>query len=224
MTPHIDLVGHKFGRLTVISFAYILKNNRWWHCLCKCGNKKTLTTAVLKGGHSRSCGCLARDFAKARATKHGKHGIPEYEIWKSMKQRCHNENAKDYHFYGARGISVCEKWRDSFDAFIEDIGYRPGKDYSIERINVNGNYAPGNVKWIRRFMQHRNTRRNVMIEWNGKTMCLLDWSEETGIPHSTLRNRVYVYNMKPPELFAPKGAYWGGKIIHLRTKSWKSKK
>ena len=112
-----------------------------------------------------------------------------------MKQRCQNVNAPHYADYGERGIKICPEWIESFEAFVRDAGVRPGKQYSLDRINNEGNYEPGNVKWSTRKEQNRNKRTNVHIEWKGKMYLLTDLAKEVGIDQKLLRTRLFVCNM-----------------------------
>jgi hypothetical protein len=116
---------------------------------------------------------------------------PEYIIWAALKQRCINPKDKKFKSYGAKGISVCKRWRDSFHAFIADMGDRPSKEHSIDRFpNNDGNYEPGNCRWATRKEQARNKRNNVLVDYQGKRQCLMAWSDETGIHHATLTARL----------------------------------
>lgn len=119
------------------------------------------------------------------------HRAPEYTIWAMIKARCGNPREQSYPNYGGRGITICDAWRKNYEAFLADVGRRPSAAHSIDRIDVNGNYEPGNVKWSTRFEQHRNTRRNRFLTLNGVTHCLSDWSQITGISRGTLNGRLY---------------------------------
>jgi hypothetical protein len=112
----------------------------------------------------------------------------EYSCWSNMKQRCKNPKSPEYKNYGARGIKVCDRW-EIFDNFLEDMGKRPGSEYSLERINGGKNYEPSNCKWATLKEQNNNTRRNVKLTHGGKTQTLTAWSEELGLPFYTLRQR-----------------------------------
>ena len=152
----MNYVGVKFGRLSAIEKI----NKNWkvkYRCICDCGNEVIIASSNLTSGNSRSCGCLASEQASERLIGHTyslTHGhtrnynkTKEYIAWTSMKDRCYNTNRHNYHRYGGRGIKVCEKWLNSFEKFLEDVGKSPGDEYSIDRKDNDGNYEPGNVRW-----------------------------------------------------------------------------
>lgn len=144
----------------------------------------------LKNGTTKSCGCLSSEQVKKRATKHGQHDSPEYESWSQAKYRCHNPENQAYRNYGARGIKMCAQWRESFPAFLEDIGRRPTPKHTLERIDNSIGYEPGNCRWALMHDQSRNTRVNRVVEFDGRRQVLMDWSKELGIHYETLRGRL----------------------------------
>lgn len=176
----IDLTSKRFGRLVVTSFA----GNRQWNCLCDCGGVSIVFSSQLMAGKTKSCGCLRREAtAKIRKT-HGKSGTVEHRAWKEMKRRCSSVNNSEYHNYGGRGIKVCERWLNSFENFLEDMGVRPaGK--SLDRIDNNLGYSPDNCRWATKSEQASNKRNNRIINYLGKPMLLKDIAQITGI-HFTL--------------------------------------
>lgn len=121
---------------------------------------------------------------------HGGFGTPEYWCWAKMIQRCTNPRVIGYAYWGGRGITVCERWRQSFAAFRDDMGMRPAPGYSIDRIDNNGNYEPANCRWASRLVQNRNTRWTKFYTWRDRTMTLTDWSKVIGISYSTLEMRL----------------------------------
>lgn len=120
---------------------------------------------------------------------HGSTGTPEYKIWVGMKKRCYNPSDSSYSHYGGRGITVCERWRNDFVAFLEDMGTRT-KGLTLERKNNNGNYEPGNCRWATRKEQTRNARHNIVLEFNGIKQCLAAWAEEMGQRRTTVQSRL----------------------------------
>lgn len=115
---------------------------------------------------------------------------PEYRSWSCMIQRCNNSNFPAFHRYGGRGIKVCDRWRGSYLAFLEDMGPRPSKNYTLERIDNDGDYEPGNCRWDTRTAQARNTRSNRKIEYRGVVRCISEWCEKLGLPLGAIYHRV----------------------------------
>lgn len=199
MPPTFDITGQRFGRLTVVRRDGSEGGRSAWVCRCDCGKEMRTLLIRLRSGNTRSCGCLGPDITSARNTTHGftsqrgpKH--PLVSIWASMLTRCTNPHAASYPHYGGRGIRVCEQWRDlaAFVADIEaEIGARPSMRHSLDRINNDRHYEPGNVRWATRSMQRRNSRSPLrLITIGGRTMSQTDWARETGVPLSTIRTRL----------------------------------
>ncbi len=115
---------------------------------------------------------------------------PEYDCWAKMIQRCTNPRANGYKYWGGRGITICPRWRQSYQAFLEDVGPRPTNKHAIDRIDNAGNYEPGNVRWVTRDVQNRNRRNTGMFTWMNRTMTLAEWSKITGFSYRTLQMRV----------------------------------
>jgi hypothetical protein len=155
----VDITGQTFGQLTVTGRA---ENRRGgearWHCTCDCGGSTTTTGSNLRRGRTTSCGCAVARFNRQARTTHGGRGTPEYEIWCSMIKRCENPNHHAYDRYGGRGIRVCPEWRSDFAAFLRDVGRRPRPELSLDRIDNNGNYEAGNVRWATAKEQAANRR------------------------------------------------------------------
>ena len=162
-----NLTGNVYGRLTVLQLGSPDSGLVRWECLCLCGAKCLVKARHLKGGNTRSCGCLFLESQKIRnrnkATTHG-HALSgrqssEYKTWCWMKARCENPKVKCFKNYGGRGIKVCDRWRNSFANFLADMGTRPdGK--SIDRIDVNGDYEPSNCRWATNSEQQKNKRKH----------------------------------------------------------------
>lgn len=186
----IDISGQRFGRLTVLSYAG--KNK--WECRCDCGATTTAQSCHLRQQRKKSCGCLARETTIARNKSNANPDkdtqTPEYNAWSQMKARCYNVKNKKFHLYGGRGITVCEAWRDSFKTFLSDVGRRPSRLHSLERLDNSRGYSPENVAWKTDHDQTRNTRRNIVLKHDGKVMVLRDWALASGINYYTLRHRI----------------------------------
>lgn len=169
-------MGKRFGMLTVIGYDGDRRI-----CRCDCGNVVSIYVSNLL--RQKACGCLRRKKEKWT-------DMPEYSAWEAMIARCENRNNKYYHNYGGRGITVCRKWRHSFEAFLADVGKKASPRHSLERKDNGGNYAPGNVKLATRNEQMRNTRLTHTLTINGVTKPMITWAEERKIPFERLRGRV----------------------------------
>lgn len=158
----INLVGCRFGRLTVLSIIPKDSRDRRWLCRCQCGRTCQIVGNNLRQGHSTSCGCFRTETTICRSTKHGHDcrnaTTPEYCSWSGMIQRCTNPNWRRYRDWGGRGITICPQWRQDFSKFLMDMGPKPSLEYSLDRIDNSGNYEPGNCRWATRSQQRRNRR------------------------------------------------------------------
>lgn len=180
-----DLTGQVFERLTVLERIPGLNehNKKAYKCRCSCGQEVARGSSQLIAGTNKSCGCLLSD------TRHGFTGSRTYRIWRCMKERCTNPNSISYPSYGAKNIEVCDRWLNSFTAFLEDMGEAPeGK--SIDRINNAQGYLKENCKWSTPSEQARNTKSNRFIEFKGQTKLLCEWAEITGISRELIAERI----------------------------------
>lgn len=183
----LDLVGKKFGKLLVLEkseertkYGAVL-----WLCSCECGKSRLAISSNLTSGTATSCGCESYETRKL----HGMTKTRTFKSWESMKQRCLNKNAPDYPHYGARGITIDERWAANFNSFLEDMGERP-VDKTLDRKNVNGNYEPSNCRWATRSEQQRNKTNSLLIEWQGVARGAADWSDLVGIPAKIIFDRI----------------------------------
>ena len=194
MAKFKDLSKQTFTRLTVISRAQNDKRGHArWDCQCICGNTLTVLGYSLTCGETKSCGCLKKESCIQRHTTHGMARSSEHNIWCAMIQRCINPNNKAFKNYGGRGITVCDEWRNNFLTFLKDMGNRPSKQYSIERINNNLGYSPNNCKWATKQEQTNNSRSNIKITLQEWTMNLSQWAQFVGLKHETLCCRIFKY-------------------------------
>ena len=192
MVRPLQLQGMKFGRLTVVSEAQRLtKGPPRWHCECDCGGATESIGYLLTCGRIKSCGCLKTDACREpKNLKHGGVGSYHYRAWSGMKSRCYNSGNPGFPSYGGRGIRVCQRWLDSFEDFRRDVGERPSAKHSIDRIDVNGDYAPDNCRWATAIQQTHNRRCSISIEHDGREMMLLEACKLTGVNYKTAKWRI----------------------------------
>lgn len=176
----IDRRGEKYGKLTVMELVAHGKHSSWL-CHCDCGKDIIVSGSNLVTGNTTSCGCSR--------IQHGLSKTKIHHVWRQMIYRCENPNDAFYHNYGARGIKVCERWKD-FELFFEDMGFPP-KGGTLDRIDNDGHYEHANCRWATRKEQNNNKRTNIMLTAFGKTQSLQMWSEEYKMPPRTLHNRIF---------------------------------
>ena len=194
--------GDRFGLWVVIGdvveIRYGTHPKRAVKCRCDCGVETVVVINSLANGLSKSCGCNVSKAAKDANTTHGKSKTKEYSIYRDMIRRCTNENRDDYKHYGGRGIKVCDRWMESFENFLADMGPRP-EGMSIDRIDNSLDYSPENCKWATQKQQTRNTRRSHNITLYGRTQCLQAWLDELGLNRATYKERVLYQGLSPEE-------------------------
>lgn len=187
-----DMTGRRFGRWLVTSRAANL-NGQWaWHCHCDCGSIGVVRGNPLRRGASLSCGCLAAELAGARNRTHGMRKTTTYKAWGSMRERCLCEWHKSYPRYGGRGIRICQRWLDSFESFLEDMGARP-PGMSIDRKDNDGDYTPTNCRWATGKQQCRNKSNNTRLTAYGETKTIAEWMED---PRVTVCDRTITDRLK----------------------------
>jgi len=187
------LIGVKKDFLTPIKIVTKMCTGERWRrtfleCKCDCGNTYLALCYIFDKNKRKifSCGCKH----VWGGVTHGKYNTSEYRYWAAMKQRCYSPKNAYYHLYGGRGVSVCDQWKNSFTAFIEDMGQKPTPKHTIDRIDTNGNYEPGNCRWATAYQQANNQRNTILVEFNGKTQSTSEWSKEVGISKNTIYTRI----------------------------------
>lgn len=197
----IDLIGQKFGRLTVIEYRGVRNTFARWLCQCDCGNRVEVVGISLRTGNTRSCGCLCRELSSKRLLKRSGGTLGESRsrlcgVWRTMLQRCDNQSHTHYHIYGGRGITVCNEWRDyaNFKAWALANGYdesAPRGKCTLDRIDNNGNYEPSNCRWIDMREQCKNRRNPTQIfEYGGVRHTLSEWADIVGLKTKVIRERL----------------------------------
>lgn len=193
-----NLVGQRYGRLIVLSFVEKRSGHSLWECLCDCGARTSALGTNLKRRNTSSCGCLHKETTSRVKKTHGCSGGSrrEYTAYQSMIGRCYRSSRRSYRHYGARGIVVCDRWKNGegalsgFECFLADMGEHPGAGYSIDRMNNDGNYEPSNCRWATAKQQAGNTSRSRWIEHQGERLILADLSRKTGVGHTTILQRL----------------------------------
>jgi len=189
-----NISGQKVNRLTAVSYEKVGRRIMWTF-ICDCGGTTICEKSSVLSGHTKSCGCYKKDATSVSSFIHGESysvkRTTEYRSWEAMKYRCQNENSKRYRNYGGRGIKVCDRWLNSFDNFIVDMGRKPSKDFTLDRIDVNGDYTPENCKWSSPYEQANNTTKNVLIV-----------HKETGIFYNSASLAGKAYNKNPSTILS----------------------
>lgn len=185
--PFLDVTGQRFGSLCVLGVAGTNNKNVYFHCKCDCGREKPILRQNLTSGRQFTCGCIRPQ------TMHGHGNTPEYHIWYGMLERCNNPEHIQFKNYGGRGILVCGEWSDDVAVFVRDMGPRPSPRHSVDRINNDGNYEPGNCRWATPKQQAKNKRlpkRADAVTYMGRTMSITQWALTVGLKPGTLHARL----------------------------------
>lgn len=183
-----DMTGRRFGRLVATAPSARTDHRTRWKCLCDCGREIVIRADVLRSGAANSCGCARGNFLSQSNRRHGHSATPTYQVWINIVRRCTKPNVKFYRHYGGRGIRVCDRWL-KFENFLEDMGVRP-EGLSIERIDNNGHYEPGNCRWASSKEQARNRRGTRFILLHGERLPLTAAAERMGVSPHSLRAKI----------------------------------
>lgn len=198
-TSRKPMINKRFGKLLVTKVAYVDRYyNLAYECICDCGKTCTKLGGNLRRGASTNCGCTTWDRLKT----HQMTDTPEYRSWMAMKRRCYDMKRLEYKNYGARGIGVCEEWRESFENFYRDMGKRPNNT-SLDRIDNERNYAPDNCRWATIDQQSGNKRNTTMLTYSGETLPLSEWAKKLGINYQTFYSRIKRYQWDDEQKFSP---------------------
>lgn len=222
----MQMIGQKFGRLTVIEELPKRKNGgKVYKCLCDCDKYTNVRGAQLRNGTIKSCGCLNRE----KITKHGKSNSRLYNIYNGILQRCYNNNYHNYCDYGGRGIKVCDKWLEDFETFYDwamDNGYK--ENLTIDRIDNNKGYSPENCQWTTTYEQNKNRRCSVLVRYNGEIKTISEWIKvlNLDIPYITINKRLLEYGYSVEDAFyTPTYQYKGKeKAIENKLRKWLANK
>lgn len=188
-------IGARYGRLVVLSEIGTVRDREVVvRVRCDCGNERDILRASLRRGSSTSCGCFGTEQRTKAATTHGESQTSLYKVWHMIRLRCNDATHPSYHKYGGRGVQMHADWTEDYPAFATairtQIGPRPSKRHSLDRIDNDGHYEPGNLRWATPSEQGRNTRHNHLLTYSGRTMSVAAWAEAMGMPHGTLHQRI----------------------------------
>jgi len=203
---------HKFNRLTIVERLPDRNHKtKVVRCLCDCGNYTVVQYSNLVTGHTKSCGCLNAETVAN--LKHGMCYTTEYKSYKKMIERCYTETADNFKYYGGRGIKVCDRWLESFENFFADMGLKPSPKHSIDRFpDKKGNYEPSNCRWATQKEQANNTTRNVVYEYQGKSMNQSQWAEYLGVSREKISRHIKDNNVTIGQIVEYVKANGGSKI------------
>lgn len=197
MPKPLDLSGQKFGRLTPIEIVGTHSSRaKLWRCRCDCGGETTVEATKLRTGNTRSCGCLVTEHAirvRPSAVRHGDTQggkmSAEWRAWRNMRSRCSRPSDVSYARYGGRGIRVCERWL-TYENFLADVGRRPSPAHSLDRIDSDGHYEPGNVRWATDQQQAENRGQTTVVTIHGEAMSVSRAARTLGLSKGTVMARL----------------------------------
>lgn len=185
-----EMIGKKFGQFLVLKEVEKKNNKRAFLCRCSCKKEYIVMGDNLRSGNSTQCMSCSSKIKGGKYRTHGMTNTRVFKVWAGIKDRCRNTNCPLYKNYGGRGISVCDRWFNSFEAFLKDMGEPPSLKHQIDREDNDGNYEPGNCRWVTSEVQQNNRRNNVLIEHNGRKKTLSQWATCLGVGVTTLRWRL----------------------------------
>lgn len=193
----IDLSNKKFGRLFVVERKGSIGNRPLWRCICDCGTEALVLGEKLRYGGTKSCGCLVRDTTIARSTTHGLSNTRFWQKWRSMRQRCLDKNSAAYYKYGAKGVTVCERWlnfdnfkADLFESYSKHVSVFGEKETTLDRIDPLKNYSPENCRWATNKQQGRNRTNNKLLTYKEVTLPMVEWAERMNISQDVVEQRI----------------------------------
>lgn len=187
--PITNPVGLVFGRLTVTGIIGPSNSGHiLWNCRCSCGSEVVKVSNHVRTGHTFSCGCARREMVTEKNRTHGMAGSRTHHSWKAMLTRCRNHNFPGFYKHGGRGIEVCDRWL-KFENFLSDMGERP-EGMTLDRIDNNGDYEPGNCRWATPEEQNLNTRQNHRLSFGGESLTISEWSKRFGFKRGVLESRI----------------------------------
>lgn len=211
MPPRELTIGEKIGRYTILEELPLIftgsRNRKYYLAECECGVKKKVRSDGLLSGHVVSCGCYNREISRNQKVNitHGGCGTRLYGIWKQIRGRCNAPSNERYFDYGGRGILLCTEWKESFESFRDwSLANGYSEELSIDRINVNGNYEPGNCRWATDEMQANNKRTNILYDYKGELLTLPVIARRSGANFSTLYRRINEVGMSLEEALSVK--------------------
>lgn len=194
MSAPLDLAGKRTGMLVAVRSVGHRGNSRahFWECRCDCGKTAHVRANYLRSGKTTSCGCQKRLGHKPTHGHARGRQTPTYLAWLGLRSRCSNPKNIRWPEYGGRGITVCERWKESFEHFLADMGEKPSRAHQIDRINNDGNYEPSNCRWTTRIEQMNNTSANVRVVFQGRVQTIAQWARELGIAANTIAVRLRI--------------------------------
>ncbi len=211
MAAH-DITGQRFENLIAVKKVGKKKNgNSVWLFVCDCGGSVETESYSVKTGKVRSCKTCGAIRSRTASITHGMTNSSEYRIWTGMKTRCFNQNSRAFKDYGGRGVTMCESWACSFDAFLADMGPRPSDMHSIDRVDVNGNYDPSNCRWATKEDQANNKRTNRIVESSAGKKTVAEAAREAGLTYGCLHHRL---KSESAETATARKTQTGGTLTH----------